>query len=642
MIRTQNLNRSILISLVALAASTVISLAEPVATGFTYQGHLGADRELAEGSHDFRFTLYDVASDGSAMSDPLQFLAVDVAKGRFSLVVDFGEDAFGGDARWIEIGVRQSGEASFTTLGPRQALTAAPFALHTRSGTPGPRGLPEPKGDDGKQGPKGDKGDKCAVGPAGPQGPEGPKGETGGIGPQGAIGPQGLTEPQGEKGDRGDTGAAGPAGPAGLQGIKGAPGATGPAGPAGAQGAKGHPRVAGPIGLRGPAGPTGPQGPQGDPAVVDGVIGTSDDTPLEPHVNGRQALRIEEASDHLGNKLPNMIGGIEENGVEEGVCGATIAGGGHTGWPNRVLASFGTVDGGFFNAASAWRSTVGGGVSNLATDDHRTEGGGLHNQAGNNTGTTADATHATVGGGEDIGASGSYATIPGGKGNLATEYAFAAGRSAKALHAGTFVWADSTGLAFESILANEFAIRAAGGVRIANTGNGATLLNLNTERHWEFRQLGTGANTALELASIGEGGNKNFIINTSGRVGIGTTSPGFTLEGNGQAAKPSEGSWSNASDARLKDVGESFTRGLEAQERLAPIHYRYSSNNPLGLPSDREYVGLIAQDLQATVPEAIESNATGYLHVNNDPIFWAMLNGIKELRGRQRKRRRHC
>ena len=37
------------------------------------------------------------------------------------------------------------------------------------------------------------------------------------------------------------------------------------------------------------------------------------------------------------------------------------------------------------------------------------------------------------------------------------------------------------------------------------------------------------------------------------------------------------------------------------------------------------------QDLEAAIPEAIEPNDTGYLHLNNDPILWTMLNGIKEL-----------
>ena len=49
-------------------------------------------------------------------------------------------------------------------------------------------------------------------------------------------------------------------------------------------------------------------------------------------------------------------------------------------------------------------------------------------------------------------------------------------------------------------------------------------------------------------------------------------------------------------------------------------------------------IGLIAQDVEVAIPEAIEpgdgDNHGGnhmYLHVNNDPIIWTMLNAIKDL-----------
>jgi hypothetical protein len=69
-----------------------------------------------------------------------------------------------------------------------------------------------------------------------------------------------------------------------------------------------------------------------------------------------------------------------------------------------------------------------------------------------------------------------------------------------------------------------------GEITISNKGEGAILLNLDIERSWLLRQLGTGPDTQLELASIGGGGGKNFIINTTGRVGIGTTTPEATLD----------------------------------------------------------------------------------------------------------------
>ena len=54
--------------------------------------------------------------------------------------------------------------------------------------------------------------------------------------------------------------------------------------------------------------------------------------------------------------------------------------------------------------------------------------------------------------------------------------------------------------------------------------------DLNSERNWQFKQLGAGANTSLELLSLGGGGNKNFVINTLGNVGVGTQSPQKKLD----------------------------------------------------------------------------------------------------------------
>jgi hypothetical protein len=46
--------------------------------------------------------------------------------------------------------------------------------------------------------------------------------------------------------------------------------------------------------------------------------------------------------------------------------------------------------------------------------------------------------------------------------------------------------------------------------------------------------------------------------------------------------------------------------------------------------SNGEHVGLVAQEVQKVIPEAVTANANGFLMVNNDPIIWSMLNAIKE------------
>ena len=60
---------------------------------------------------------------------------------------------------------------------------------------------------------------------------------------------------------------------------------------------------------------------------------------------------------------------------------------------------------------------------------------------------------------------------------MATNNAFAAGHRAKALHTGSFVWADSTESDFTTSGTNQFLIRASGGVGIGKT-NPATALDV--------------------------------------------------------------------------------------------------------------------------------------------------------------------
>ncbi len=64
-----------------------------------------------------------------------------------------------------------------------------------------------------------------------------------------------------------------------------------------------------------------------------------------------------------------------------------------------------------------------------------------------------------------------------------------------------------------------------GPIVVESVGDQADLFWLASERSWVFRQEGSGSGTALKLESVGGGGNKNFIIDTDGFVGVGTLSP---------------------------------------------------------------------------------------------------------------------
>jgi hypothetical protein len=96
--------------------------AAPLGTGFTYQGRLQDAGGPINGACDFTFELYDQAGSGSPPSggtllDTQALDDVTVADGYFTVGLDFGAEAFSGQARWLQVTV-DCGEGA-TTLSPR-------------------------------------------------------------------------------------------------------------------------------------------------------------------------------------------------------------------------------------------------------------------------------------------------------------------------------------------------------------------------------------------------------------------------------------------------------------------------------------------------------------------------------------------
>lgn len=106
-------------------------MAGALGTAFTYQGSLTDGASPANGRYDFEFRLYDDATHGTQVGSTVPRPGVEVADGAFTLLLDFGENVFAGEPRYLEIAVRSAGSAtSHVTLAPRQPLTPTPYALY--------------------------------------------------------------------------------------------------------------------------------------------------------------------------------------------------------------------------------------------------------------------------------------------------------------------------------------------------------------------------------------------------------------------------------------------------------------------------------------------------------------------------------
>jgi len=116
--------------------------AVPLGTAFTYQGQLQEGGTPPSGSCDFQFKLFDAPSSasppagGNMVGSDQVITNVAVTDGVFAVLLNdtgqFGPTAFAGENRWLQIGVTcpSTGSQIFTALSPRQALTAAPYALY--------------------------------------------------------------------------------------------------------------------------------------------------------------------------------------------------------------------------------------------------------------------------------------------------------------------------------------------------------------------------------------------------------------------------------------------------------------------------------------------------------------------------------
>jgi hypothetical protein len=448
-------------------------------TAFTYQGRLTENDAPYTGNAEFQATLWDALNGGSqiAGNSPAQVF-IGVTNGLFVLPLNFGA-SFPGADRWLQLEVRTN-IGSFTTLTPRQQLTATPYALTAShlSGT-----LPAAQ----------------LIGPIASANLAGTYSSA-------------LTLNNSANSFSGSG--------AGLNALNASRLTSGTV-PAAALGNAWT--------ISGNAGTT--------PGTHS--LGTTDNQPLELKVNDERALRLEPTAG-----APNIIGGAAENQITPNSAGGgVLSGAGHRifnasdysvisggfnnyvgifstgafiggGQANRILnsssnsviaggeshqisgahssiggglgqtnrASFAFIGGGKWNRINfdSDYSFIAGGIFNAIEDFARTatisggngntihfEGGGSTIGGGGANSILSWADHATIGGGlaNSIRPNAEYATIPGGRLNSATNYAFAAGRRAKANHTGSFVWADSTDADFASQRDDQFRVRAEGGAR---------------------------------------------------------------------------------------------------------------------------------------------------------------------------------
>jgi trimeric autotransporter adhesin len=207
--------------------------------------------------------------------------------------------------------------------------------------------------------------------------------------------------------------------------------------------------------------------------------------------------------------------------------------------------------------------------------------------------------------------------------------------------AGDFVLATNT---TEGTYSNErLRVTAAGNVGVGTTTPSARFDLFDGTGHVTFGSAQSGSGYTLyqwadatgghiQSANLGTGWSNLMLNQNGGSVGIGITSPSYTLHVVGTAGLSTGTAWTNASDIRLKDLHGDYEYGLDEVLKLHTVRFTYKKDNPLGLPSDHPMTGFIAQEVEKVIPDAVHENKNGYLELNVDPIHWAVVNAVKELK----------
>lgn len=261
--------------------------------------------------------------------------------------------------------------------------------------------------------------------------------------------------------------------------------------------------------------------------VADGAISASQ---IDP------AIGVWERGMHGFSTTENVSIGTTDQTVQLQVVGSFVSGSVHS--SATAFNSF--VGGGSSNHAAASYSFVGGGQGNQANGPYSFVGGGDRNQANGSDSFVAggmfnhtNGVCSFIGGGDSNRTNGDFSFVAGGTNNEANGFrSFAAGRRAKAEHNNTFVWADGTDSDFATTAANQFLIRAGGGVRIntnvAKPGvallvNGSVVTGSPDSTASGANSFAAGVlNTASGASSFIAGGNENAASGLRGFVGGGT------------------------------------------------------------------------------------------------------------------------
>jgi hypothetical protein len=170
------------------------------------------------------------------------------------------------------------------------------------------------------------------------------------------------------------------------------------------------------------------------------------------------------------------------------------------------------------------------------------------------------------------------------------------------------------------------------------SGSGQTIaVKAGSNYYGAVGGYGNGTLAGMGLWGGTGSGAPQLYLTSAGNVGIGTTSPGYTLHVNGSVAGTS--AYNNLSDARLKKSIVPIENALATIEKLQGIHFRWRTvgerevGKTLTLPIDEPQIGFIAQRVREVLPEAVTVSGSEHLvSMAESKVVPVLVEAVKELK----------
>ena len=176
---------------------------------------------------------------------------------------------------------------------------------------------------------------------------------------------------------------------------------------------------------------------------------------------------------------------------------------------------------------------------------------------------------------------------------------------------------------------------------ISGNGTAGTLGTI-----FRHQRQGTGGGDMIILTNPTLSGTpaETIRFTSDQKVGIGTTNPSVKLEVDGEISGSTIRASGdviafNSSDERLKDNIIQIENPLEKMESIGGYEFDWNNNQQIYHGHD---IGVIAQEIEKVLPEAVKDRGSGYKGVQYDKIIPLLIESIKELKQKVEDIEKNC